>query len=243
LALTAALLPVRAAQAQVPFQVIRPENGATVREVVHIQMARRALEDAGVKYLSFSIDGKFREALAVLPLPQSGEPVTSDSEQVNKQTVTLLWNTKVPPANTSGSGGSSTNPLGVEDGSHTIEIVAQSSDGRRLGSQTLTLDVENRGGLTIPGDGLLMDYRFDLGDTSHYRELTVVEFEGDRTENTPPPQGGGGRPLRFPRLPQRRFHRQLRWRRRVRPGWRAAGRSDGHGGAIGRRLPRRRASR
>ena len=170
-----------AARAQVPFQIIRPENGATVRESVRIHMARRALEDAGVKYLSFSIDGKFREAVAVLPLTAKAPLVHSDAVEVNTQTVALLWNTKLPPADTEGAknGG---NTLGVEDGPHTVEIIAQAADGRRLGVQTLTLNVQNRGGLQIPADGLAMNYRFQLGDTSKYREMTVVEYEGDRTE-------------------------------------------------------------
>jgi hypothetical protein len=177
-----ALAPAIVAQAQVPFQIIRPENGATVRETVRIQMARRALEDAGVKYLSFSIDGKFREAIAVLPLGSSAKIVRSDTVEVNPQTVALLWNTKLPPADTAGTANSPSNTLGVEDGSHSVEIIAQAADGRRLGRQTLTLNVQNRGGLQIPGDGLAMNYRFEVGDTSRYREMTVVEFRGDHTE-------------------------------------------------------------
>jgi hypothetical protein len=179
-----------AAHAQTAFMVVRPENGATVRETVHIQMSRKALDDLGVKYLSVSLDGKFKEAVAILKLPADGKPMTSDQVAVSPQMVALLWNTKLPPEGSNGG----VNPLGVEDGQHTIEITAQAADGRRLGSQTLTLNVLNRGGLQIPADGLEMAYHFQLGDTSKYREQTVVEYEGEHT-NAPPPgfstQGGG----------------------------------------------------
>ena len=214
----------RAAHAQVPFRVIRPQNGATVREVVHIQMSRKALSDAGITYLAISIDGKFREALAVLPSPTSGKTVTTDSIQVTPTTVAFLWNTKA--ANTAAPGTPAEDiPANVEDGEHKIEIVAQDAKGNRVGVETLTLNVNNRGGMQVPGDGLALVYRFQVGDHTEYRETSTVEYVGERKAAPAAqfqgynPGGGGGRPGGFGGPP---------------PGFGGAGPDDGPAAGGGR---------
>jgi hypothetical protein len=175
----------QAAHAQVPFRVIRPENGATVRETVRIQFARRALEEAGVKYLSISLDGKFREALAVLPAPAADKKIVRTSSiEVTPQVVNVLWNTKAA-SDTGGNNKEGGSTLGVADGPHSIEIIAQDAAGKRLGMQTLQLNVDNSGGMQIPAGGLALSYRFQVGDRTRYHQVATVEYIGERKAATP----------------------------------------------------------
>ena len=106
-------LPQRAA-AQVPFSIVRPQNDATVRETVHVQLPRAAVPPDG--YLAVSIDNRFRVALAAPPSPK-GE---NDQLSWDDATITFLWNTKaidntpnIPAAQRT-----------VGDGAHTIEVTA-----------------------------------------------------------------------------------------------------------------------
>ena len=175
---TALVVPVGAAMAQVPFKVSRPQDGSRVREVVRIQMSRAALE--GVKYLSLSVDGKFRAGIAV-PERQTDEkgapkPVSTDLVYADDQVVALLWNTKALVANPN-------DPAvleGVEDGPHTLDIQAYDAANRPVGRETLTVEVENKGGIRAPADGVSLAYRFQLGEEVHYAQKTDVEYLGER---------------------------------------------------------------
>lgn len=187
---TALVVPVGTAMAQVPFKVSRPQDGARVREVVKIQMSRAALE--GVKYLSLSVDGKFRAGIGV-PERQTdskGKPKVVSNELVysDDKSVALLWNTKALVANPD-------DPSileGVEDGPHTLEIQAFDAANRPVGKESLTVEVENRGGLRAPVDGVLLAYRFQLGEETHYQQKTDVEFIGDRKAPSPLESGRRG---------------------------------------------------
>lgn len=210
----AALALGQSAHAQTPFRVSRPENGATVRETVRIQIPRAALSspaNGAVKFLTLNIDDNFRTGLLIPPIPTDGKPFRSEMIEATKSTVTILWDTKaatnrgamiadpnadkntLPPA-----------PQNVSDGQHTIQIVAHTADGKEVGEKTLTLNVNNQGGLAMPADGVPLDLRFQVGDQSKYQQTTSVRYIGE----PPPPQqtrpnygagyrqggGGGGYP-------------------------------------------------
>lgn len=183
----AALGLAGAAQAQVPFRISRPVNGATVRETVKIQIPRTSL--SGVKYLALTVDGKFRAGVSVPAQTFTGKPVKTDTIYADASTVTLLWNTKAPVADPK-------NPSvleGVEDGTHAIRVIAFGDGDRKLSEETLTLTVSNRGGLAMPGNGIGLSYAFRIGDQSLWRQTTTLEFLGERQAPPPGPlnQGGG----------------------------------------------------
>jgi hypothetical protein len=175
-----------AASAQVPFKVARPQDGARVRETVRIQIPRTALTN--VKYLALSVDGKFRAGLGV-PSPVfekngKAKSITTDVLAYDETSVSILWNTKTLTPDPK-------NPSlleGVEDGPHAVEIIAFDGNNKRIGRQSLTLEVDNKGGLRVPADGILLTYRFQVGDETHYSQKTDVEYLG---ENKPAAAGAG----------------------------------------------------
>lgn len=175
-----------AASAQVPFKVARPQDGARVRETVRIQIPRTALTN--VKYLALSVDGKFRAGLGV-PSPVfekngKAKSITTDVLAYDETSVSILWNTKTLTPDPK-------NPSlleGVEDGPHAVEIIAFDGNNKRIGRQSLTLEVDNKGGLRVPADGILLTYRFQVGDETHYSQKTDVEYLG---ENKPVAPGAG----------------------------------------------------
>ena len=174
------------ASAQVPFKVARPQDGARVRETVRIQIPRTALTN--VKYLALSVDGKFRAGLGV-PSPVfekngKAKSITTDVLAYDETSVSILWNTKTLTPDPK-------NPSlleGVEDGPHAVEIIAFDGNNKRIGRQSLTLEVDNKGGLRVPADGILLTYRFQVGDETHYSQKTDVEYLG---ENKPVAPGAG----------------------------------------------------
>lgn len=182
--------PGAAVRAQVPFRISRPENNATVRETVRIQVPRAALGGSGVgeaKYLSYTIDGRFRIAVAVPPVPENNKTLRSNLLEWNNRTVNYLWDTKAVDPNPDPK--LTEDDRIVKDGRHTIEVVALDGSGKRIGVQTITVNVSNRGGLAVPSGGVPLNYRFQIGDTSVYKQRTEVEYIGDRKA---PVAGSGG---------------------------------------------------
>jgi hypothetical protein len=153
---------------------------------VRIQIPRTALTN--VKYLALSVDGKFRAGLGV-PSPVfekngKAKSITTDVLAYDETSVSILWNTKTLTPDPK-------NPSlleGVEDGPHAVEIIAFDGNNKRIGRQSLTLEVDNKGGLRVPADGILLTYRFQVGDETHYSQKTDVEYLG---ENKPVAAGAG----------------------------------------------------
>ncbi|MCX6366776.1 MAG: hypothetical protein NTX57_08705 [Armatimonadetes bacterium] len=159
--------------AQVAFQVAGPQNGATVRETVKIRIPRTALE--GVKYLALGVDGKFRAGVMV---PAPGQKVDTDfivSDGKPLSMVTLLWNTKAKIRDAE----KDIILDGVDDGPHTLELIAYDAGNKKLGKQTLTLTVNNRGDLRMPSDGIALAYRFAVGEQVEYKQRTDLEYVND----------------------------------------------------------------
>ncbi|MBC7808823.1 MAG: hypothetical protein H7145_22040 [Akkermansiaceae bacterium] len=169
-----------AAHAQVPFRITSPANGASVRETVRIQIPRSALE--GAQYMTLTLDGAFRAGIDIPRVAK--EPVRTPAVEGNATTVSLLWDTKlinkdpkVPEEQRS-----------VQDGPHTLEIAAFNASGQRVGLQTLTLNVNNKGQLPAPSGGILLSYGLRVGDRSKYRQKTEVEYIAD-PQTAPAAQG------------------------------------------------------
>jgi hypothetical protein len=171
----------RAAAAQVPFRILRPVSGATVRETVRVQIPRAAVAEAA--YFSVYIDDRFRAAIEKPGTSGTNKPQRRADVVYTDQIITYLWDTKAPDRSADARGGDQ--PREIKDGRHTIEIVAHDARGKRLGEQRITVNVANRTGLNVPPGGVPLAYRFRVGDQSVYRQRTEVNYIGDR------PAGGG----------------------------------------------------
>lgn len=177
---------VGTASAQVPFRIARPVNGATVRETVKIEIPRSSLGQ--VKYLALTVDGKFRAGVAVPDLRLDNKATKTDTVLADAKTVTLLWNTKAPVADPK-------NPQileGVEDGTHSIKVIGYNANDQKAAEETLTLTVSNRGQLAMPAQGILLSYRFGVGEQTKWRQKTELEFKGERKAPPANPLNGPG---------------------------------------------------
>lgn len=90
-----AVLMMAKADAQSPFTIRRPPDGATAREKVRVEIPRGSIKDGG--FVAFYIDDKFYVALS----PQT------DAASQNKP-FTFIWDTK---------------EAGISDGEHSIKAV------------------------------------------------------------------------------------------------------------------------
>lgn len=201
---TAALAGTAApAAAQVPFRIARPESGATVREVVKIMIPRASLGDA--KYLSLEIfeqdKGKmtFRAALAIPPASPilDQKPYRSDYQAAKYLTVladnrmvTILWNTKTNIVKTADMSAAELEKYKemyppVKDGDHTLQLTLHDSAGKRIGQQSLKVNVRNEGGISVPAGGISLNYRWQVGDESKYTQQTSVRYIGEPKKTNP----------------------------------------------------------
>ncbi len=188
LAATAAVTALYApmAQAQAPFRVSRPLTGTRVREVARLQFSRASLGD--VKYVQLFIDDVFRAAIAIPPVSTKIKTVHTEQLESNPTTVSLLWDTKAIDT----TPGIADDKRIITDGPHTVEVVGLDSAGRRIGKDTLTLNVANRAGLLMPASGINMNYHFSVGDNTNYQERAEVNFILADNQNSQSNNGGFG---------------------------------------------------
>jgi hypothetical protein len=155
-----------AAVAQAPFTIVRPQDGARVREVVQIRFPIRSVPQGG--FIGVSINGKFVEAVA---------PAALDSDRERGHYI-YRWDTK---------------RLNVPDGEHTIELTLYSnpeggSEARVLGRSSVRLQVENE--IKAPAEGIPLRYRWTPGKTYRYdlkatiKEINEVQYSGLTPEET-----------------------------------------------------------
>jgi hypothetical protein len=155
-----------AAVAQAPFTIVRPQDGARVREVVQIRFPIRSVPQGG--FIGVSINGKFVEAVA---------PAALDSDRERGHYI-YRWDTK---------------RLNVPDGEHTIELTLYSnpeggSGARVLGRSSVRLQVENE--IKAPAEGIPLRYRWTPGKTYRYdlkatiKEINEVQYSGLTPEET-----------------------------------------------------------
>ena len=155
-----------AAVAQAPFTIVRPQDGARVREVVQIRFPIRSVPQGG--FIGVSINGRFVEAVA---------PAALDTDRERGHYI-YRWDTK---------------RLNVPDGEHTIELTLYSnpeggSGARVLGRSSVRLQVENE--IKVPAEGIFLRYRWTPGKTYRYdlkatiKEINEVQYSGLAPEET-----------------------------------------------------------
>lgn len=155
-----------AAIAQAPFTIVRPQDGARVREVVQIRFPMRSIPQGG--FIGVSIDGKFVEAVA---------PAALDTDRERGHYI-YRWDTK---------------RLNVPDGEHTIELTLYTnpeggSGARVLGRSAVRLQVENE--IKVPAEGIFLRYRWTPGKTYRYdlkatiKEINEIQYSGLTPEET-----------------------------------------------------------
>jgi hypothetical protein len=155
-----------AAVAQAPFTIVRPQDGARVREVVQIRFPIRSVPQGG--FVGVRIDGKFVEAVA---------PAALDTDRERGHYI-YRWDTK---------------KLNVPDGEHTIELTLYSnpeggSGARVLGRSSVRLRVENE--IKVPAEGIFLRYRWTPGKTYRYdlkgviKEVNEIQYSGLTPEET-----------------------------------------------------------
>ncbi|GIV07152.1 MAG: hypothetical protein KatS3mg017_0354 [Fimbriimonadales bacterium] len=155
-----------AALAQAPFTIVRPQDGARVREVVQIRFPVRSVPQGG--FIGVSINGKFVEAVA---------PAALDSDRERGHYI-YRWDTK---------------RLNVPDGEHTIELTLYSNPeggagARVLGRSSVRLQVENT--IKVPAEGVFLRYQWTPGKMYRYdvravvKEVNEVQYSGLTPEET-----------------------------------------------------------
>lgn len=147
------------ALAQAPFTIVRPQDGARVREVVQIRFPIRSVPQGG--FIGVTINGKFVEAVA---------PAALETDRERGHYI-YRWDTK---------------KLNVPDGEHTIELTLyQSPEGgsaRILARSAVRVQVENE--IKVPAEGIPLRYRWVPGRTYRYqvkgtvKEINEVQYSG-----------------------------------------------------------------
>ncbi|MCX7688688.1 MAG: hypothetical protein N2045_12025 [Fimbriimonadales bacterium] len=148
------------AWAQAPFTIVRPLDGARVRETVQVRFPIRSVPQGG--FIGVSIDGKFVEAVAPASL-------RSDRERGH---YIYEWNTKA---------------RNVPDGQHTIELTLYSGteggNPRVLARSSVRVIVENE--IKPPAGGIRLQYRWlPPGKIVRYnmtytvKESTEIQYSG-----------------------------------------------------------------
>ncbi len=137
-----------------PFSILRPADGAIVRERVRIEVPRASIPQGG--YVAIYIDGRFQTSLA--PRQDDKEP-----------RLRYIWDTKVPLVDPSTQ---KSEP--IADGEHTITAVLYDPDGRAVDQSEVRVQVANQEGINLPAIGTRLQYRFRLGENVNYKQRDEV---------------------------------------------------------------------
>jgi hypothetical protein len=125
-----------AAFAQAPFTIVKPADGAKVRETVPITMPKNSVPEGS--FIGITIDGKFLEA--VVPQPNA------------KGTHLVYW--------------LDTKKMEIADGWHQMGVTLFSSvNGRHqaVDQSEVRVHVGNHTGINVPDNGLLIRYKWIRG--------------------------------------------------------------------------------
>lgn len=137
-----------------PFNILRPAEGAIVRERVRIEVPRASIPEGG--FVGIYVDGRFLTSLA---------PQRDDREP----RLRYLWDTKSPILD-SATGKSEP----IEDGEHTITVVLYDAESRAIDRAEVRVQVANREGIAVPAMGTRLQYRFRLGENVNYKQRDEV---------------------------------------------------------------------
>lgn len=151
--LTPALLVTLLSGAVWAQKLIKPVDGATVREKVRIAVAASAIPSGG--YISVYIDDHFVGATA-------GETAVTESSKI-LPSVVFAWDSKLPFTDASGSS------EGPKDGKHSLQVDIHNSSGSVDDSITSTFNLANKAPRLSPNDKVRMIYRYSAGSETHYK--------------------------------------------------------------------------
>jgi len=135
------------ALSQAPFTIVRPADGAKVRETVAIRFPKNSIPDRG--YVGIYVNGKFLEATV---------------PQVSGDFAVYYLDTKAKK---------------IADGPMTIEAVLfQDMESKTVIQQKSSVKVElgNSSTIKVPGDGLLLRYKFKPGSEFFYKVETRASY-------------------------------------------------------------------
>lgn len=140
--LMAMIVPLGGALAQAPFTIVRPTEGAKVREVVEILLPKGSIPRGG--FIGVSVDGKFIEAR----VPTFDE---------KRGFYVYLLDTKA---------------RGIKDGDHAISVNLYANvQGKPViaDRSEVRVRVVNHEGINVPKEGLLLRYKFQPGRELFYQ--------------------------------------------------------------------------
>jgi hypothetical protein len=128
---------------QAPFTILRPVNGASVRENVKIEVPRRSIPTGG--YIGIYLDGVFIEAVA-----------PTDYEANAGQRYRYLFDTKARK---------------VSDGNHTFEIVLYGGEPTHIIDRSKVNVTVANNDIQAPKKRMLLRHKFTLGVPLRYRDV------------------------------------------------------------------------
>lgn len=137
-----------------PFNILRPVDGAIVRERVRIEVPRASIPEGG--FVGIYIDGRFQTSLA---------PRRDDKEP----RLRYIWDTKVPIVDPATG-----KPEPIRDGEHTITVLLYDPDGKAIDRAEVRVQVANQEGISLPAIGARLQYRFRLGENVNYKQHDEV---------------------------------------------------------------------
>lgn len=138
-----------AAFAQAPFTIVKPAEGAKVRETVPITMPRNSVPEGS--FIGITIDGKFLEA--VVPQPNAAK------------THLVYW--------------LDTKKMGIADGWHQMGVTLFSNvNGRNqaVDQSEVRVHVGNHAGINVPDNGLAIRYKFNIGSQWTYNVTVGMDL-------------------------------------------------------------------
>ncbi|MCS6830281.1 MAG: hypothetical protein RMM08_12885 [Armatimonadota bacterium] len=137
-----------------PFNILRPADGAIVRERVRIEVPRASIPEGG--FVGIYIDGRFQTSLA---------PRRDDKEP----RLRYIWDTKMPMVDPATQ---KSEP--IKDGEHSITVVLYDPDGKAINRAEVRVQVANQEGIVLPAMGTRLQYRFRLGENVNYKQRDEV---------------------------------------------------------------------
>jgi len=143
------MVAAAAAYAQAPFTIVKPADGAKVRETVPITMPRNSVPEGS--FIGITIDGKFLEA--VVPKPNAAK------------THLVYW--------------LDTKKMGIADGWHQMGVTLFSNvNGRQqaVDQSEVRVHVGNHAGINVPENGLAIRYKFNRGSQWTYNVTVGMDL-------------------------------------------------------------------
>jgi hypothetical protein len=157
--------------AQAPFTIVRPADGAKVRETVHVLIPKNSVPKTG--YVGFFLDGKFMEA--VVP-------------NLSGRYYEYVVNTKKEDIEDG------------KHSLEAVLYVDYSDEPRIVDRSSVTLSVQNHANIPIPKNGFQLAYHFNEGSSLRYLVLQRVAKNQVSVNAAALGLGGGDMPLDYEKI-------------------------------------------